>query len=236
MVRDYLIKYKKPLIIFVLLIATLGVGWAIYYNVILFHVTSIAPNPKSASYLSPRLIVNFNKDISSDNLKVTGKDITVTATADKKRVLIMLPETLEADKTYSITLTSVDSTSGDTIRDKVIEFTTVLGRDSLTDEDYKIILDRQEAGKSEIVNDPIFAHVPYSTLNYEIEGVINNADTEFEKITLQITLELSAADVRIDRNAAIEQYRAEAMAYLSSLEGINIADYNVEVTVSEPTL
>ena len=236
MLNGYLVRYKKTLIIAGVLIASLGIGWAIYYNVFLFHVTSISPDPKAASYLSPRLIVNFNKEISTDNLKVTAQDISVTASVDKKRVVIMLPEVLEADKTYKITLSSVDSKSGDQLRDYVIDFATVLNRESLTDEDYKIILDRQEAGKSEIINDPIFKYLPYSTLDYEMEGVIKNADTEFEKITIQIELQLSAADVRIDRNAAIERYKAEAMSYLDSLADIQLENYNVEVTVIEPTL
>lgn len=236
MLTDFLAKYKRPIIIGGGILVVLIVGWVIYYNVFFFHITSISPNPDKVSYLSPRLVVDFNKELVNNTVQVSSKDITVNSTVQGKQLIINLPDNLKGDQTYTITVDSISSKNGDTIKNHSILLKTVLNSDSLTDADKKIILDKQQAAKSPIINDPIFSYLPYSTLDYSIDGALTNGDNIDKAITLTITITLSAADAKIDSAAATEQYHQEALSYLNSLKGVDINKYNVFVDVINPTL
>lgn len=229
-------KHKRLIILGGLALVVALVAWGIIYNVVLFHVTSVSPNPNNASYLSPRLVVTFNKDLAADGVAVTLDNNALKTAVDRNKLTITLPGNFEGNKTYNIDINSVNSRAGDVIKDHIIQMHTVLSSDSLTAEDQQLILDQQEANKSPVINDPIFNYLPHSTLDYSMDAVINNADTSLQSLTIEIKLLLTAADVKIDRNAAIAQYKQEAMDYLSSLKGIDISKYNVEVTVNDPTL
>lgn len=236
MLVDFLKKYKGRLTIYGGLAALLLTGGLIYYNVFFFHITSISPNPNGASYLTPRLIISFNKDLVGNSVIVTADTIDVTSSVSNKQITIMLPANLKADQTYAIHIKSVTSNKGDTLKDKVITLKTVLGSNSLSAADMQLILKRQEAAKAPVLNDPIFSYIPHSTLDYSIDGVINNAGTATQAITLTITIHLSAADASGDTNAVIAQYEQEAIDYIHSLKGININNYNVVTNVINPTL
>jgi len=236
MLFDYWVKYKRPIVFIGTTLAVLLIGWGIFYNFVIFHITSISPNPNGASYLTPRLIIGFNKDLVGESVKVTLDNKDLVTSVDGHKLTITLPGDLTGNKTYDITIKAISSKSGDTMKDRKISLRTVLNSDSLSEADKKLILDQQQANKSSLVNDPIFTYVPHSTLDYSIEGIVNNAGTEFKKITLKISINLTAADVKINRDSAIKQYQAEAMNYLNSLKDIDISTYSIEVSVIEPTL
>ena len=71
---------------------------------------------------------------------------------------------------------------------------------------------------------------------FSIDSEISNADTDAESITLVVTINLSAADVRIDRSGAVNLYQKEATDYLASFPDININNYNVQFSIIDPTL
>ena len=77
--------------------------------------------------------------------------------------------------------------------------------------------------------DPILAFLPYSTLSYVITG---GGDVG-GKYKLNVKIQLSAADVRLDADAAAEAYKAQARAWVKSI-GMNLDDYifNFEIISS----
>jgi hypothetical protein len=236
MLTDFFAKYKRPIVISVGLLAFLIVGWAVYYNVFFFHITDISPNPQKASYLSPRLVVTFNKELKDGSAQVSSNDASVSSTTSGKQLIINLPSDLQGNKTYVITINSITSKSGDNIKDHSISLQTVLNSDSLSNADRNTILDKQQASKSSIINDPIFSFLPHSTLDYSITSALTDGVGGTHAITIKIEITLSAADVKIDSAAAVEQYHQEALDYLQSLKGIDINNYDITVTVINPTL
>ena len=58
-----LYKYRKFIVVGLILVV-LGIAWAVYYSLFIFHITSTTPNSGSVSRYAPVLRVHFN-NISS---------------------------------------------------------------------------------------------------------------------------------------------------------------------------
>jgi len=81
------------------------------------------------------------------------------------------------------------------------------------------------------VSDPIIRHLPHSTLNFEITaGGLNN-----NKLTLNITITLSAYDERTDADAAIESYKVEVVNWIKSI-GQTPDNYNLNYNIIRASL
>jgi len=236
MLVDFFKQYKKGIIGVSIIGTVLLAAGIIYFSVFLFHVTNVTPDPNGASYLTPQLTVSFNKAIVPDGLEVKSDTIKIkTSIVDNKLIITFLAD-LKANQTYPITITSVHSKNGDKIQNYLMTVKPDNNEKSMTSEDYKKVLQTQQESKSKVLNDPIFNHVPHSTLDYSIDSEISNADTDAESITLVVTINLSAADVRIDRSGAVNLYQKEATDYLASFPDININNYNVQFSIIDPTL
>lgn len=236
MLTDFLTRYKRLLIIGGGVAILLIIGWVVYYSVFFFHITNVSPNPNNISYLSPRFVVEFNKDLAADSAKVSSSDAAISASVSGKRLIINLPADLEGNKTYVITINTIGSKNGDVIKDHSISLKTVLNSDSLSDADRKTILDKQQASKTSTINDPIFNHLPHSTLDYSMTGSLTNDVGGSHAITIDIEITLSAADAKIDSQTAVERYHQEALDYLRSLKDIDSNNYDIFVNVINPTL
>ena len=236
MLTDFLTKYKRLLIIGGGGVTLLIISWAIYYNVFFFHITNESPNPDNISYLSPRFVVEFNKDLVADSVKVSSNNATISSSVAGKQLIINLPADLEGNKTYVITIDAVASKSGDMIKNHSISIKTALNSKSLSDADRKTILDKQQASKTSTINDPILSYLPHSTLDYSMTGSLTNDVGGSHAITIDIEITLSAADAKIDSQAAVERYHQEALDYLHSLKDIDTNNYDIFVNVINPTL
>lgn len=198
-----------------------------------FKVLSVSPNPRNISYLTPRLTVEFSKPLAGDNYKINTNGVLTTAKVEGNKLIISIDSNLKPNQSYDFTIESVRSSSGDEIKNYSIQIYSS-GNTTISDEERAIILSRQQDDKSPIINNPIFKYVPHSTLSYEIDGKIDTSKSK--PITLVITVELTAADVRIGRDSVVESARQDAMTYLKSLTGISIDDYFVTLVVKEPNL
>jgi hypothetical protein len=236
MLTDFLTKYKRLLIIGGGVISILLIGWSVYYTMFFFHITNVSPNPNNISYLSPRLVVEFNKDLVADSAKVSSTDAAISSSVSGKQLIINLPADLEGNKTYVITINAIASKNGDVIKDHSISLKTVLNSNSLSDADKKTILDKQQASKTSTINDPIFSHLPHSTLDYSMSGSFTNDVGGNHAISIDIEITLSAADAKIDSQGAVERYHQEALDYLRSLKDIDSNNYDIFVNVINPTL
>lgn len=215
------------------------IGWLVYYFVFTFHITSITPDPSRASYLTPKLEVTFNRDLVTDGLRVEGEGIELTSRiSGKNKLEINITSKRKIGTVYKINIVSLKSTGGDEIRNRSINLAALSSEASLTDADREAILNEQQDNKPQILNDPISSLIPYSTLQFSIEPTqeLNN-----NKIVIRIIIFLSNADVKIDRQGAIDSAKNSAIEYLrngASFEGdgggVNPDNYFIEYEVREP--
>lgn len=231
-----LYKYRKFIVIAAALIL-ISVAWFIYYSVFVFHISSTIPNTGSVSRYAPVIRIHFNKELADEKVEVTGSIVKSSEVQPQNKTLVVYLNELdlEKDARYEFTITSVSSSSGDVIKNKVTSFNTKdIPYSELSNEDQKIILDTQQSKKSDLYTDVIFKYLPYSTLGYSIDAREPVSDVPNVKII--ITATLSAADVRIDRNGAVEKAYQEARTYLSSLKDVSLQNYDIQYEVNEPSL
>lgn len=212
------------------------VAWVLIYTFVIFHVTAVEPSGSKVSIYQPRFTITFNKDLSSDGLSVKIDNLQYETSIKDNVLTIDVYTYMEADTPYTFTIESVHSKSGDILRNYKINFTASNDNSLISEEANKIILDRQD-NKAGLLSDPIYSHIPHSTLDYTINarGGTDSSDDD-NKTTIIITINLSAADVKSGRDAAVELYKQDAMEYLQSLSDIDLSSYIIEVNVIEPTL
>lgn len=235
-------KAHARLINTVIVVSVLAVvGWIIYYFFFTFHITSITPNPSRASYLTPKLEVTFNRDLVTDGLKVEGEGVEVTSrVSDKNKLEISITSKRTIDRTYKIKLVSVKSVKGDEMRNNTITLAALASTASLTDADRDAILNQQQENKPDVLNDPISYLIPYSTLQYSIEPTGSVDDKN--KIVIKVIIFLSNADVKTNRQAAIDSAKQAAMEYLKNgasfeaeeAQGVNPDNYTITYEIREP--
>ena len=231
-----LYKYRKFIVVGLILVV-LGIAWAVYYSLFIFHITSTTPNSGSVSRYAPVLRVHFNKELTDEKVEITGDIVKSIEVKPEDKTIIVYLNDLNAtkDADYRFTITSVSSKSGDMLKNKVVSFHTKnIPFSELSSEDQKIVLDAQQDKKASLYSDVIFESLPYSTLTYSIDAREPVSDVPGVKVI--ITATLSAADVRTDRAGAIERAYTEARAYLSSLKGVSLPNYDVQYEVTEPSL
>lgn len=218
------------------------IGWLVYYFVFTFHITSITPDPSRASYLTPKLELTFNRDLVSDGLKVEGEGVTVTSRiSGKNKLEINITSNRKIGTIYKITIVSLKSSNGDEMRNHIINLAAVSSQATLTDADRDAILNEQQENKPEVLNDPISYLIPYSTLQFSIEPT-SRVDNKTNKIIIKIIIFLSNADIKINRQAAIDSAKQSALHYLKNgasfeseePQGVNPDNYIIEYEIREP--
>lgn len=229
MFLDFIYKHKKKIAVIGGIITIAIIVWSVVYTVVIFHVTSIEPGQKYVSYLTPQLIVSFNKDVSDQDLVVSSSLDSISTKVEGKTLTIDIFSDMEPDNTYTFTIGSIHSKAGDVIKNYTITLNVNNKDDTLSDEANRIILERMELNKSPVLSDPVFNYLPHGTLDYSIDAEISDADTDSEKVTIIITLMLSDLDERTGRDAAIEKYKNSAMEYLRSLEGVDLNKYEIKI-------
>ena len=229
--QEVALKYRKLIIIGILVFGVLLVAWEIFYSVFVFHLTSTTPSLTRVSDQAPYIDVVFNKPIDKTSVRLTSNDVSISSDVDGGKLRINILELMSTQKAYTITIDSITSTSKDTIKNYVLTFTPKGDDSYLTADQQTAILNKQEAHKSPVLSDVIFQYIPYSTLDYSLDGVIGSDNS----ITITITIQLSTADINGGRDAAIAQYKQAAMTYLTSLKGVDLSKYTITTTVIDPS-
>lgn len=204
--------------------------WSILFIVVIFRITSVTPGGDTISIYQPRIIVTFNKALSSENLKVTFDEKEAKTTIDGSTLTVTLDQALSVNAGYVLEIKNIQAVSGDVIKNQKFDYKTSSDPRLISPEDDALILEIQD-DKEGYFSDPIMQYMPHGALNYTISGIEKD-----EKVVIKISVILSAADVRIDRNAAIERARQDAMKYLGTLDDIDISTYEIQTEVVEPTL
>lgn len=218
-------------------IAIVAAGLFAAYYFLTFHVTGTTPSLRKVAAITPIIKVNFNKPIKSvGEVTIKGGDnILHSYTFDGKQLRILLNK-MEVNKTITITLTDVVSTDDYTIGTKVLTFTTKdIAADKLPKDQFDELIIQQDRDTNANA-DPISAVLPHSTLHYtatlEVAGV---RDDGSNRMGAYVEINLSASDVRIDREQAIDDYKTEFVDYLVS-KGIDSTNYQIVYKIIEPSL
>ncbi len=228
---ETIFHYKKIIIAALVLGGLALVAWVIIYSVFIFHITATSPSLGAVSDISPYIKVTFNKPLDASSVRLSSDAVSVSSSVSGNVLTINFLNNMVAGQAYTVSIDSIASTSKDVMTGYKLQFTPSNDPSLITPDQGAAILNQQENNKSPVLSDPIFQYVPYSTLDYSLNGVINSDNS----ITITIKIQLSAADVSSGQDAAVAQYKQEAMNYLNSLKGINLSNYKIETTVTSPS-
>lgn len=203
----------------------------LYYQIFVFHITGTNPDTKRVSNISPFIDIHFNKPLDGENIEidVTEGPITGFSVVNGKTLRVGLGP-MDVKQEYMIEISKVRARNGDELLNKTIRFTTRdIPFDKLPKGQKTEILKAQDSPNGAKA-DPILSYLPYDGLNYRLEAVFDN-----DNLTVDAELILSAADVRIDRNSAIEKYKTQVRDYITSI-GLKPDSYNIQYKVTEPSI
>ncbi len=219
---------KRALIIVigVLIIPFIGL---LYYQFFVFHITGTNPGTRQVSNISPFIDINFNKALDEDNIEVNVVEAPITGydVVNEKTLRIGLGP-MDARQEYTIEISKIHSKKGEELVNKTVRFTAKqIPFEKLPKSQKEAILKAQDSSNGSKA-DPILTHLPYDGLNYKLEALYEN-----DSLTIHAELILTAADIRIDREGAIEQYKTQVKDYIASI-GFRPDDYNIQYEVTEP--
>ncbi|HVA11495.1 MAG TPA: hypothetical protein VNG32_05020 [Candidatus Dormibacteraeota bacterium] len=197
-----------------------------------FRVVSTDPNVGQVSSAIPFFKINFNKPVAGKGLIITSNpNIIGSYKVDDKTVNISLTP-LATNEAYAITINSITATDGEVITNKAFHFTAqYINPSSLPQDQQKAIIHSQE-NYSSPANDPIVAHLPYSTLNFTLSAQVTPGSNGKSALVLQAVLLLNEAEMS-NQTAAAVQDEQMVSNYISSL-GLNPSNYTIKYAISTP--
>lgn len=227
---------KKNIIIWSTIVLLAATGYFIYYTFFTFHITSISPSASQHSQHTPKIDISFNRPIKEfETLDVRPLDAASDVDINDKTITIYYGE-LPVDAPVTIKLTGITSTQGDTMNYELTLHPKEIEFDKVPKDQQEALLEVQDR-HTEANSDPVFQYVPHANANYAIEAIRTGEEEETNKAIydIEITVTLSSADVRIDRDGTVKRYTDEAMEYLKGT-GLDLSQYTISTTVSEPSL
>lgn len=228
-------RYKKPIIIALIVLGVMTVGWLVYYYFFTFSVTSVTPQQGRVAIQSPILEIATNRTIADSEISIDdgGEGIVASAEPYGKSIIVNLFENMKADRQYTITLTGIKSTDGYSIDSFTYTFTPVDNAALLTPRDREIILQRQDV-KPEILSDPVYNATPFYTDSYYVSSTLNATPDGKGSVSLQAVIFLSRDEAGAGRSAAVKKYTAAIEERLRGIEGFSADKYPVTYRVQEP--
>ncbi len=228
---------RNLLIVLCIAIILAVIGFLTYAS-LRFHVTGTTPQTKGLSIYTPTFTIHTNKvlDAKGTSTPVANENIISSSTVKGRDIEIKIIFPLSEKKTYTITVNSIRAADGSQLINKVFTLQPKdVPYDKLSPKEQKNLIDGQDRPTA-IQSDPLLSHLPYSSLNFNLTGVIR-ADAS-GKAVVEVDAELlpSAADVKSgNESQVIEQYKQEVLAYIRSV-GLDPANYPIVYVVTEPSL
>lgn len=225
-------KFRQVSVIAGILIVIL-LGFLAYREFFTFYLKGTFPGTNRISYNSPFIELRFNKTPHNDyKISFSEDENYISSSEIDGKNIILYVTNLEIDQSYTINLESVTETGGKSISGKSLSFTVQnIPFDQLSEREQEVAL-RLQNEKDNVLNDPIMSLVPYSTLEFNLGAVLVD---EEERPTLRAELLLTGADVRIDRQDAIERYKKAVTTYLTDND-IDPKQYTIEYVIIEPSI
>ena len=192
-----------------------------------FHVVSTDPNIKKFSNAVPFFKINFNRTLSTSNVKVTSSPSIISSYSVSGKTLDLSLLPLSVGKTYAITLQSIADSRNQTITNQVFSFVAqAINPSGLPTDQRQAILRNQESYPA-VQSNPIFKYLPYQTLSYSLTGQINGPE-----VIVNAKLYIDEAEVSNEMEA-VAQTKQEVISYIQSI-GLNPSNYNIVYTVVTP--
>lgn len=113
------------LAVIALIVIVLVVLGVMFYQSRKFHVVRTNPDMSNVAAIAPFIKFDFNQPVKIDKtMSITASpDIINSFEAKDKTLTVDLADGLEVGQKYSITLGEIDSTTGETVRNKIYTFT-----------------------------------------------------------------------------------------------------------------
>lgn len=223
-----------PFIVVVAIIVAGIVG--ISYTISLrFHMTGTTPGGNALTPYVTQLNLNFNRELEANKTAtpVANQNIILSSNVSGKSITIRLNTPLRDTTTYTITLAVVQAKDGSQLHNiKFVFRPTNTPFDKLSKKQQQDLIATQDHYPA-VNQDPILGHLPYSTLDFNLDAVITKNAAGKEVVEIDATLLPSAADLS-NEAAAIAQYKQEVVNYIKSL-GVDPNNYTINYTVTQPT-
>jgi len=232
---------KIAFIVIPLLVVLLGLlGYREFFT---FYLKGTSPKTSTVSINSPYLKLKFNKSLTSEGHEVSlinasDEPSYVRQVVNGKTLVLYLPTDLSEGIEYTVNISKITAQDGKSFSGELRFTPEDIPYEKLDKDQQEEILRLQDERSDSDANDPIMNHLPHSALNYNLSLYINDglgSDVPAERIILNAEILLSAADVRIDRDGAIEQAKQDINSYITSLN-LDPANYQIEYSVTEPVL
>jgi hypothetical protein len=195
-----------------------------------FHVVSTNPSTSSVSYITPFFIINYNKSIAASVSISSSPNLVRNYTVSGETIIINL-NSMRVGVSYFIDIKSVTDINRGVIKNKIFKFTAQnISYDNLPKDQQQIIVNNQDRYPSPI-NNPITAHLPYTTAGYSLSSDIVSGPNGMAELVLNATITLSQVDMT-DETAAIAGYKQDIVNYIESL-GLNPANYTINYTIAQ---
>lgn len=221
----------RNLVLAILAVAVLAIiGFALVSSQH-FKVVSTSPDLNNVSQIAPFIKVNFNKNLSSKNIKLSSSPSIISSSSISQKTLTINLKTMSGKKTYSIVIESISDTLGARVTNETLTFTTQnIAYSSLPSDQQKAIVNSQDTPPTGAAADPIL-QMSYTGTNYSIAPTLTNVNGK-SVVVINITIQLNQADMS-DQDAATANYEQQALSYIQS-QGFNPSNYTVNYTVQTP--
>lgn len=214
-------RYKSIIIIAVGVAVAALVGWLAYYQLAFFS-TGTTPKNGATGATDAAIRISFNKAPAGsivDNFTI-NPSVPGRVSIDNNDVVFKPKNVLNLNTTYTVNLSNPTSQTGQTAGDISFTFTAIFV--AFNEQSAK----NQSAGidaSSGLEKDyPIVQYLPHDDSNYSITYDLMPDG----KLKLSVTLNaiLNRADQLPAYKAQLQQYKTEALQYLTS-KGAKLSDY-----------
>ena len=209
------------------LIIVLVVLWYVFI-IAPFHIVRTNPSSQNVASLTPFFDVGFNKTLTTSGLSVSSSPGIIQSYVVKQKSLDMtLISPMKIGATYTIVIHSVQSTGGHKLSNKTFHFTPQDIAYTNLPKDQQIAIQNSpgQDDKDAFNNDPVLAHLPHGTLDYNLTPVYTSVNGH-AKLEINAQLLLTYADLSSAQSeqTAITLYESEINQYISSF-GLNPSNY-----------
>ena len=214
-------QYKSIIIITVSVIVAGLIGWLAYYQLAFFS-TGTTPKNGAKGPTDAAIRISFNK--TPANSIVENFDINPSVpgrvSIDKNDVIFTPKNVLNIDTVYTVKLSNPISQKGQKSGNITFKFTAVyipFNEQSSKNQNVGI-----SASDSLEKSHPIVQYLPHDDSNYSITYELM-PDGKL-KLTVTLNAILNRADQLASYKAQLQQYKTEALQYLTS-KGAKLSDY-----------
>ena len=208
--------------------------WAAYevYAYFSFSVTSTSPKVSQVATWSPFFKVEFNHKIVKQNLSLNiNPDILYGHgySINGNQLVFNLSVPMNTKQKYVITINSITDDHGQTLKNLVYSF--VPKQESIN----QLPKDQQEAlvlrnESSPVYKDPILQHLPYYSVNFDINASFPTGNNNLPSLVLNAKLFIPAAYTGSLEQQMISQDQQAVRQYINSL-GLNPDNYTINYSI-----